>query len=86
MALNFPPNFVELTMECVKSPSFSLMINGSLVDFFKGKKGLMQEVTSICMAYIWSGKYYNYKPSNVNWDKVCSPKDARGLGVRYIIK
>lgn len=41
-ALKFAENFVEMVMECVKTLNFSLMINGSLVGFFKGKRVLRQ--------------------------------------------
>lgn len=38
-ALRFPEVFVEIDVECVKTPCFSLMINGSLVGFCKEKRG-----------------------------------------------
>ncbi|XP_021721522.1 uncharacterized protein LOC110689101 [Chenopodium quinoa] len=41
-ALNFPSKFISWVMECVTSPSFSIMINGGLNGFFKGKKGIRQ--------------------------------------------
>ncbi|XP_021739498.1 uncharacterized protein LOC110705886 [Chenopodium quinoa] len=40
--LNFPSRFISWVMECVTSPSFSIMINGGLNGFFKGKKGIRQ--------------------------------------------
>ncbi|XP_074297059.1 uncharacterized protein LOC141627734 [Silene latifolia] len=41
-ALNFPAQFIDLLMECVKSASYSLVLNGGIFGFFKGKKGLRQ--------------------------------------------
>ncbi|XP_021750414.1 uncharacterized protein LOC110716088 [Chenopodium quinoa] len=39
-ALNFPPVFISWIMVCVSSPSFSIMINGGMFGFFKGKQGV----------------------------------------------
>jgi hypothetical protein len=37
-----PPNFIAWIRECITSPSFSLALNGSLVGYFQGRKGLQQ--------------------------------------------
>ncbi|XP_021764016.1 uncharacterized protein LOC110728682 [Chenopodium quinoa] len=42
-ALNFPGQFIGWIMECISTPSFSLIINGGLHYFFKGKRGIRQE-------------------------------------------
>ncbi|XP_074278176.1 uncharacterized protein LOC141601772 [Silene latifolia] len=41
-ALNFPEQFTALLMECVRSASYSLVLNGDIFGFFKWKKGLRQ--------------------------------------------
>jgi hypothetical protein len=38
----FPVKFVNWIRECITSPRFSIAINGTLVGFFKGAKGLRQ--------------------------------------------
>lgn len=42
LALQFPPTFVQWVMLCVRSPWYSLNINGSLEGSFQGKVGLRQ--------------------------------------------
>ena len=39
---NFPPKLSQLVMECVTSPSYSILINGAPKGYFKGKRGLRQ--------------------------------------------
>lgn len=41
-AQHFPPMFIYWITECISSPRFSIAINGELVGFFEGKKGLRQ--------------------------------------------
>lgn len=41
-AHNFPPLFRTWVKECITSPRYSMSINGELVSFFRGKKGLRQ--------------------------------------------
>ncbi|XP_010678891.1 uncharacterized protein LOC104894367 [Beta vulgaris subsp. vulgaris] len=41
-ALAFPDQFVQMVMECVTSPRFSLLVNGGSCGFFPGKRGLRQ--------------------------------------------
>lgn len=39
-ALNLPTQFINWIAGCITSPMFSLVINGCLVEYFQGKKGL----------------------------------------------
>lgn len=58
IGLNFHPIFVEWVMECITSPSFSIIVNGISHGFFKGKSGLRQgdlispTLFIICMEYL----------------------------------
>ncbi|XP_074283391.1 uncharacterized protein LOC141607941 [Silene latifolia] len=42
IALNLPSRSIELIMNCVSTPSFSLALNGEVFGFFKGQRGLRQ--------------------------------------------
>jgi hypothetical protein len=40
--LGAPARFISWIRECITSPSFTIALNGSLVGYFHGKKGLRQ--------------------------------------------
>lgn len=40
--MRFPQLFIDWVMECISSPRFSILMNGSLVGFFPSNRGLRQ--------------------------------------------
>ncbi|XP_074288354.1 uncharacterized protein LOC141613514 [Silene latifolia] len=56
--LQFPTSSINLIMQCVSSPSYSLSLNGEVSGFFKGRRGLRQGdplsslLFAICLDYL----------------------------------
>ncbi|XP_010666661.1 uncharacterized protein LOC104883796 [Beta vulgaris subsp. vulgaris] len=47
---------------------------------------VLQDIERVCRAYLWTGCYHTARGGNVAWDKVCQPKQARGLGIRQVMQ
>ena len=45
-------------------------------------KSILKEIRSIQRNFLWVGREAKAKSSLVSWEKVCSPKDRGGLGLR----
>lgn len=41
---------------------------------------VLEEVTKICGAFLWSGQHFTSKPGLVAWEQLCNNKDSGGLG------
>ncbi|XP_056698450.1 uncharacterized protein [Spinacia oleracea] len=48
-------------------------------------KNVLQEITKVCRAFLWSDLAYSSKPSNVAWHNTCSSKQTGGLGFRDVM-
>ncbi|XP_021844844.1 uncharacterized protein [Spinacia oleracea] len=49
-------------------------------------KKVLQEVTKVCRAFLWSGQAYSQKNSNISWESSCCDKKQGGLGFRDVVK
>lgn len=44
----------------------------------------IQEINSICAAFLWSGPVLSTHKAKISWADVCKPKDEGGLGLRNL--
>ncbi|XP_056691685.1 uncharacterized protein [Spinacia oleracea] len=49
-------------------------------------KQVLYEINKICRSFLWSGKAYSTKPSNISWEQSCCHKKEGGLGFRDVVK
>lgn len=52
-AFDLPPVFINWLSVCFTSPTFSVALNGELVGYFPGKKGLPKETPSLHHSLLW---------------------------------
>ncbi|XP_050207634.1 uncharacterized protein LOC126657053 [Mercurialis annua] len=78
IGFNFPNKFVMLVMTCIRTPMYSIMINGESVGYFPGGRGLRQGdpisplLFVLCMEYFTRILKRNTKPvSNFVFHKGC---------------
>ncbi|KAL8124537.1 hypothetical protein AgCh_012256 [Apium graveolens] len=94
----FPDKMIGRIRECISSPSYSVILNGQMHGYFKGKKGfgkgtpcllnclpcyaVTKQVEKRIRNFIWGGKEMSKGKSKVSWKDVCCPKQEGGLGLR----
>lgn len=54
------------------------------ISAFRLPNKCIQEIDSLCAAFLWSGPVLNTKKAKVSWKDCCKPKDEGGLGLRPI--
>ncbi|XP_074299688.1 secreted RxLR effector protein 78-like [Silene latifolia] len=79
IALNFPGQFIGLVMESVRTATYSLVLNGDMFGFFKGKKGLRQGdplsplLFTIAMEYLSRVLTYVTDTMKFKYHPLCAP-------------
>ncbi|KAL2894328.1 hypothetical protein RDABS01_010237 [Bienertia sinuspersici] len=77
---------VEKTCSKIKLVnSVSLTICNYWTQTFILPRNALGKVNAVCNHFLWHCSFGCSKPSYVKWEEVCSPKNARGLGVRNVI-
>lgn len=51
---------------------------------FRLPKQCLQEINSLCSAFLWSGPVMSTQKAKVAWVDVCKPKEEGGLGLRSL--
>ena len=68
-AMNFPPHFVALIMQCITTPTYTISVNGTNFGFFKGQRGLGQGDPVSALIFTLVMEYFSrllHRTSNTN--------------------
>ncbi|WZZ77741.1 hypothetical protein YC2023_098313 [Brassica napus] len=69
-------------LQLIKSVVFSIVNFWSSA--FILPMGCLDDIESLCSAFLWSGSPNNSHKAKVKWDDLCYPKSEGGLGIRRL--
>ncbi|KAL9247569.1 hypothetical protein vseg_020987 [Gypsophila vaccaria] len=73
----FPVEFMDMLLECITTPTFSLSLNGEMFGYFKGQRGLRQGdhlsplIFTVCMEYFTRTLKYAALKNTFNYYPMC---------------
>lgn len=66
--------------------SVILSLTNFWISAFKLPRKCIQEIDSLCAAFLWPGPELSTKKSKVSWKDFCRPEEEGGLGLRSLVE